>query len=64
MFSTVKCAYVVMKLGHHSGARYKTLEEAKRYAEHEAKKCPYDTFEIFECRFNVQATVPVVYIGD
>lgn len=53
-----------MKLGHHSGARYKTLEEAKRYAEHEAKKCPYDTFEIFECRFNVQATVPVVYIGD
>jgi hypothetical protein len=63
-FTTVKKAYIVTKLGFRQGERFKTLEDAKMYAEQIAKRTPYETLEIFECKYNLAAELPVVYYGE
>ena len=64
MFTTVQNAYIVTKLGFRQGERFKTLEDAKMYAEQMAKRSPYETLEIFECKYNLAAELPVVYYGE
>lgn len=64
MFTTVGNAYIVTKLGFRQGDRFKTLKEAKQYAEQIAKRDPYQTIEIFECKYNLAAELPVVYYGE
>lgn len=64
MFTTVGNAYIVTKLGFRQGDRFRNIDDAKMYAEQLAKREPNQTIEIFECKYNLAAELPVIYYGD
>lgn len=64
MFTTIDNAYIVTKLGFRQGERFKTIDDAKMYAEQLAKREPHQTIEIFQCKYNLAAELPVVYYGE
>ena len=64
MFTTINNSYIVTKLGFRQGERFKTLEDAKLYAEQMAKRDPYQTLEIYTCTHNLAAELPIVYYGE
>ena len=64
MFPTVGNAYIVCKLGFRQGERFRSIGDAKLFAEQLAKREPNQTIEIFECKYNLAAELPVIYYGD
>lgn len=64
MFTTIDNAFIVTKLGFRQGERFRSLEEAKMFAEQLAKRDPCQTIEIFQCKYNLAAEMPVVYYGE
>ena len=64
MFTTIGNAFIVTKLGFRQGERFKDMEQAKMYAEQLAKREPHQTIEIFECKHNLAAEMPIVYYGE